>query len=123
MILIQASLEIQLAFMNHFPLFTLVLRLKDPWRIPGGTYFDFVEVIVHADANEVASAGEDEPNFNEATRRSRRQFGNTKDPVTTLIPVLKVSSLLPRLFPSTLFTFAAQMAADVKDTWMMFPSL
>ncbi|KAJ3866137.1 N-acetylglucosaminyl transferase component-domain-containing protein, partial [Lentinula novae-zelandiae] len=43
MILTQASLEIQLAFMNHFPLFTLVLRLKDPWRIPGGTYFDFVE--------------------------------------------------------------------------------
>ncbi|KAJ3856529.1 hypothetical protein EV368DRAFT_61587 [Lentinula lateritia] len=89
MILTQASLEIQLAFMNHFPLFALVLRLKDPWRIPGGMYFDFVEVIVHADANEVASAGEDESSSNEASRRSRRQFENTKDPVTTLIPVMK----------------------------------
>ncbi|GAW07540.1 Gpi1-domain-containing protein [Lentinula edodes] len=89
MILTQASLEIQLAFMNHFPLFTLVLRLKDPWRIPGGMYFDFVEVIVHADANEVASVGEDESNSNEASWRLRRQFENTKDPVTTLIPVMK----------------------------------
>ncbi|KAJ3746295.1 N-acetylglucosaminyl transferase component-domain-containing protein [Lentinula detonsa] len=46
-ILIQASLEIQLAFMNHFPLFALVLKLKDPWRLPGGLYFDFVRVLVH----------------------------------------------------------------------------
>jgi hypothetical protein len=26
-----------LAFMNHFPLFALVLRVKDPWRLPGST--------------------------------------------------------------------------------------
>lgn len=34
-ILIHASLETLLAFMNHFPLFALMLRLKDPWRLPG----------------------------------------------------------------------------------------
>ncbi|KIK55662.1 hypothetical protein GYMLUDRAFT_230709 [Collybiopsis luxurians FD-317 M1] len=43
-ILIQASLEMLLAFMNHFPLFVLVLRVKDAWRLPAGVYFDFVGV-------------------------------------------------------------------------------
>ncbi|KAJ7112892.1 N-acetylglucosaminyl transferase component-domain-containing protein [Mycena epipterygia] len=38
-ILLNAALETQLAFMNHFPLFALMLRAKDPWRIPGGIYF------------------------------------------------------------------------------------
>ncbi|THU85426.1 Gpi1-domain-containing protein [Dendrothele bispora CBS 962.96] len=40
-ILIQASLETQLAFMNHFPLFAIMLRAKDPRRLPGGIYFVF----------------------------------------------------------------------------------
>lgn len=34
-ILLNATLEMQLAFMNHFPLFALMLRAKDPWRLPG----------------------------------------------------------------------------------------
>ncbi|KAJ7652255.1 N-acetylglucosaminyl transferase component-domain-containing protein [Mycena rosella] len=38
-ILLNAVLETQLAFMNHFPLFALMLRAKDPWRLPGGIYF------------------------------------------------------------------------------------
>ncbi|ESK83940.1 n-acetylglucosaminyl transferase component gpi1 [Moniliophthora roreri MCA 2997] len=38
-IILQATLETQLAFMNHFPLFALMLRVKDPWRLPGGIYF------------------------------------------------------------------------------------
>ncbi|QRV85955.1 N-acetylglucosaminyl transferase component Gpi1 [Ceratobasidium sp. AG-Ba] len=33
---IQASLETVLAFLNHFPLFALMLRAKDPARLPGG---------------------------------------------------------------------------------------
>ncbi|KAJ7177906.1 N-acetylglucosaminyl transferase component-domain-containing protein [Mycena filopes] len=39
-ILVNAILETQLAFMNHFPLFALMLRAKDPWRLPGGIYFE-----------------------------------------------------------------------------------
>ncbi|KAJ7575968.1 N-acetylglucosaminyl transferase component-domain-containing protein [Mycena floridula] len=39
-ILIHACMETQLAFMNHFPLFALMLRAKDPWRLPGGIYFE-----------------------------------------------------------------------------------
>jgi phosphatidylinositol glycan class Q protein len=31
----QAGLETILAFINHFPLFALMLRVKDPWRLPG----------------------------------------------------------------------------------------
>jgi len=34
-ILVYASLETALAFMNHFPLFALMLRAKDPQRSPG----------------------------------------------------------------------------------------
>ncbi|KZP29999.1 Gpi1-domain-containing protein [Athelia psychrophila] len=37
-VLLYASLETLLAFVNHFPLFALVLRLKDPQRLPGGIY-------------------------------------------------------------------------------------
>ncbi|TFK68904.1 Gpi1-domain-containing protein [Pluteus cervinus] len=39
-VLLQACLETLLAFMNHFPLFALLLRIKDPWRLPGGIYFN-----------------------------------------------------------------------------------
>jgi hypothetical protein len=38
-ILIHATLEGVLAFLNHFPLFSLMLRLKDPDRLPGGLAF------------------------------------------------------------------------------------
>ncbi|KAG1879448.1 N-acetylglucosaminyl transferase component-domain-containing protein [Suillus tomentosus] len=37
-ILVYASLETALAFMNYFPLFALMLRVKDPQRSPGGIY-------------------------------------------------------------------------------------
>ncbi|KAJ7805273.1 N-acetylglucosaminyl transferase component-domain-containing protein [Mycena leptocephala] len=36
-ILMNAALDTQLAFMNHFPLFALMLRAKDPWRLPGSS--------------------------------------------------------------------------------------
>jgi len=38
-ILLHASMDTLLAFINHFPLFRLMLRLKDPWRLPSGVYF------------------------------------------------------------------------------------
>jgi hypothetical protein len=34
-LLVQASIETLLAFMHHFPLFALMLRGKDPQRLPG----------------------------------------------------------------------------------------
>ncbi|KAH0830403.1 N-acetylglucosaminyl transferase component-domain-containing protein [Lanmaoa asiatica] len=37
-IILYASCETLLAFMNHFPLFALMLRSKDPQRLPGDTY-------------------------------------------------------------------------------------
>ncbi|KAF7983153.1 hypothetical protein HWV62_24143 [Athelia sp. TMB] len=37
-VLLYASLETLLAFVNHFPLFALVLRAKDPRRLPGGIF-------------------------------------------------------------------------------------
>lgn len=35
-------LEGQLAFLNHFPLFAVMLRLKDSKRLPGGLTFELV---------------------------------------------------------------------------------
>ncbi|AGO13476.1 AaceriACL142Wp [[Ashbya] aceris (nom. inval.)] len=32
-------LEASMALLNHFPLFALLLRIKDPMRLPGGIYF------------------------------------------------------------------------------------
>ncbi|KAK4704503.1 phosphatidylinositol N-acetylglucosaminyltransferase subunit Q, partial [Phenoliferia sp. Uapishka_3] len=40
---VHAALETVLAFMNHFPLFAVMLRLKDSARLPGGLMFDVVE--------------------------------------------------------------------------------
>ena len=39
-LLLFASIEILIAFLNHFPLFALVLRIKDPERIPGSVYVE-----------------------------------------------------------------------------------
>ncbi|SCV00069.1 LAMI_0G02696g1_1 [Lachancea mirantina] len=36
---LEVTLESTMAMLNHFPLFALLLRLKDPRRIPGGIYF------------------------------------------------------------------------------------
>ncbi|KAJ2956436.1 hypothetical protein NQZ79_g7696 [Umbelopsis isabellina] len=36
----QAIMETMLAFFNHFPLFAIMLRIKDPGRLPGGLKFD-----------------------------------------------------------------------------------
>jgi len=38
-IFLHASMETLLALMNHFPLFALMLRAKDPWRLPGELAF------------------------------------------------------------------------------------
>ncbi|KAJ3786422.1 hypothetical protein GGU10DRAFT_332375 [Lentinula aff. detonsa] len=103
-ILIQASLEIQLAFMNHFPLFALVLKLKDPWRLPGGLYFDFVRVLVHVNEHEAAGAGTDE------------QF------ITTLIPIVENQPVtLGRIF----FQYARLWTklASHYDPFRLFKSL
>jgi len=43
-VVLYASLETLLAFVNHFPLFALVLRLKDPKRLPGGIYLANISI-------------------------------------------------------------------------------
>ena len=37
---LQGFLETVLAFLNHFPLFAIMLWFKDPERLPGGLRFD-----------------------------------------------------------------------------------
>ncbi|KAI4700890.1 hypothetical protein J4E81_003854 [Alternaria sp. BMP 2799] len=37
---LKAALEMGLACLNHFPLFAVMLRLKDPGRLPGGICFE-----------------------------------------------------------------------------------
>lgn len=40
MLFTHALVELLLAFLNHFPLFALMLRVKDPGRLPNGLQFD-----------------------------------------------------------------------------------
>lgn len=35
LLILQAVFQFALALLNHFPLFALTLRVKDPWRLPG----------------------------------------------------------------------------------------
>ena len=42
-ITLKASLDSCLACLNHFPLFAVMLRLKDSNRLPGGIYFELVK--------------------------------------------------------------------------------
>ncbi|KAJ4365614.1 pig-Q [Neocucurbitaria cava] len=43
---LKAALEMGLACLNHFPLFALMLRLKDPGRLPGGICFELKDANV-----------------------------------------------------------------------------
>jgi len=38
-IFIHAAIEVAQAFLNHFTLFALMLRIKDPARLPAGIKF------------------------------------------------------------------------------------
>lgn len=42
-ITLKAALETILAFLNHFPLFALMLRVKDSRRLPGGIRFELMD--------------------------------------------------------------------------------
>jgi len=42
-ITVKACLEVWLAILNHFPLFALMLRVKDSKRLPGGIRFELVD--------------------------------------------------------------------------------
>lgn len=41
---LKAALDTCLAFLNHFPLFALMLRVKDSMRLPGGIRFELREI-------------------------------------------------------------------------------
>ncbi|KAJ4300663.1 pig-Q [Kalmusia sp. IMI 367209] len=41
---LKAALEMGLACLNHFPLFALMLRIKDPRRLPGGICFELQDL-------------------------------------------------------------------------------
>ncbi|KAK9478513.1 N-acetylglucosaminyl transferase component-domain-containing protein [Lipomyces japonicus] len=43
-IVVNAILESALVLLNHFPLFAIMLRLKDPKRLPGGIKFEYDNV-------------------------------------------------------------------------------
>lgn len=52
---LKAGLEIGLACLNHFPLFAVMLRIKDPGRLPGGISFELQDIRRHdIDANDAS---------------------------------------------------------------------
>ncbi|ORY29927.1 Gpi1-domain-containing protein [Rhizoclosmatium globosum] len=42
-VLIQGVFEVMLAFLNHFPLFAIMLRIKEPSRLPAGVKFTLLK--------------------------------------------------------------------------------
>ena len=43
-IILKGALDLLLACLNHFPLFALMLRAKDPGRLPGGINFSLISI-------------------------------------------------------------------------------
>ncbi|KAK9366897.1 N-acetylglucosaminyl transferase component-domain-containing protein [Lipomyces kononenkoae] len=54
-IIVNAMLESSLALLNHFPLFAIMLRLKDSKRLPGGIEFDLVERSTRGDDSNIGA--------------------------------------------------------------------
>ncbi|KAJ3127749.1 hypothetical protein HK098_005866 [Nowakowskiella sp. JEL0407] len=46
---IQAAIDSLLAVINHFPLFGIMLRIKDPMRVPGGIVFEVLPMNSNSD--------------------------------------------------------------------------
>ncbi|EOA89771.1 pig-Q [Exserohilum turcicum] len=53
---LKAGLEMGLACLNHFPLFAVMLRLKDPGRLPGGICFEVQDMGSVSERPDVASS-------------------------------------------------------------------
>ncbi|RAL10893.1 uncharacterized protein BO97DRAFT_435759 [Aspergillus homomorphus CBS 101889] len=53
---LKAALDTCLAFLNHFPLFALMLRVKDSRRLPGGIRFELREEHDKSTANKSAAS-------------------------------------------------------------------
>lgn len=61
---LKATLDTCLAFLNHFPLFALMLRIKDSKRLPGGLHFQLLDTeqihVPDRDANDKEGGNEGE---------------------------------------------------------------
>ncbi|KAL9096287.1 MAG: hypothetical protein Q9165_001284 [Trypethelium subeluteriae] len=55
-IMLKAGLDTLLACLNHFPLFALMLRIKDSQRLPGGIHFELQETPVASPPKPTTSA-------------------------------------------------------------------
>lgn len=60
---LKAVLDTALACLNHFPLFALMLRVKDPRRLPGGIRFELKDATSppSATANEIRKSAQSQP--------------------------------------------------------------
>lgn len=52
---LKAVFDTMLSCLNHFPLFALMLRLKDPRRLPGGIRFELRDTLVATTATGIAT--------------------------------------------------------------------
>ncbi|KAI3630784.1 hypothetical protein MIR68_012219 [Amoeboaphelidium protococcarum] len=73
-ILYQVVIKIFLAFLNHFPLFALMLRVKDPSRLPGGIWFKFLSESGNNKMAQLNEVDEDEELY---LRRASAQSSRT----------------------------------------------
>ncbi|KAI1173348.1 n-acetylglucosaminyl transferase component GPI1 [Nemania sp. FL0916] len=55
-ILLKAVFDTMLSCLNHFPLFALMLRAKDPRRLPGGIRFELRDTHIRYNSNSTAAS-------------------------------------------------------------------
>ncbi len=85
-IFVQGLLEIVLALLNHFPLFSILLRFKDPYRVSSGIGFEIYDPdIDHLGFNIFKYFRKHnkydyaDPKVKRSPRRKKRPVGNDED--------------------------------------------
>lgn len=86
----KATLDTCLAFLNHFPLFALMLKIKDSQRLPGGVHFRLVES--KQTSSIVKSPQSIKEVTNEDDEREESEIGDQDLSDQTSIAYIKLSS-------------------------------
>lgn len=91
----KAVLDTALACLNHFPLFALMLRVKDPQRLPGGIRFELMDAILQLkQAPPPPETTEDA----DPSKRKTEQPAPLECPPTSYIHLKSVPLTFPKMF-------------------------
>lgn len=90
---VKAVLDTALAFLNHFPLFALMLRIKDPQRLPGGIRFELMDASAQSKPAPASM-----PETLSPSKKKADQPIPLECPPTSYIKLKSVPLTFPRMF-------------------------